>query len=135
MVKIQSPAFCCFAVDVILVLDQERLHSELTKDMPNFVKVVLLSKSGGVSMVISVCYINGVLIPSFRLMNEATSCEENHVTAKSENISTAYATPYTLTRSAFRSLTSASLKSEVHPQSSLLYITPYIVLIYSSRPS
>lgn len=37
-----------FEVDVVLVLDQERLHSELTRDMPDFVKVVLLSKSGGV---------------------------------------------------------------------------------------
>lgn len=37
-----------FEVDVILVLDQERLYNELVRDMPNFVKVVLLPKSGGV---------------------------------------------------------------------------------------
>lgn len=41
-----------FEVDVILVLDQERLYNELVRDMPNFVKVVLLPKSGGVSLVI-----------------------------------------------------------------------------------
>jgi polyribonucleotide 5'-hydroxyl-kinase len=34
--------------DVILVLDQERLYNELTRDMPAFVKVVFLPKSGGV---------------------------------------------------------------------------------------
>ncbi|KAK2158978.1 hypothetical protein LSH36_161g16015 [Paralvinella palmiformis] len=37
-----------FEVDVVIVLDQERLHSELVRDMPDFVKVVLLPKSGGV---------------------------------------------------------------------------------------
>ncbi|XP_067125537.1 polyribonucleotide 5'-hydroxyl-kinase Clp1 [Centruroides vittatus] len=37
-----------FEVDVILVLDQERLYSELFRDMPPFVKVVLVPKSGGV---------------------------------------------------------------------------------------
>jgi len=38
-------------VDVLLVLDQERLHSQLKRDMPDFVKVLLLPKSGGVSYV------------------------------------------------------------------------------------
>lgn len=38
-----------FEVDVILVLDQERLYNELVRDIPNFVKVVFLPKSGGVS--------------------------------------------------------------------------------------
>lgn len=38
-----------FEVDVILVLDQERLYNELVRDMPAFVKVVFLPKSGGVS--------------------------------------------------------------------------------------
>lgn len=38
-----------FEVDVILVLDQERLYNELVRDVPNFIKVVLLPKSGGVS--------------------------------------------------------------------------------------
>ncbi|XP_023017710.1 protein CLP1 homolog [Leptinotarsa decemlineata] len=38
----------CFEVDVILVLDQERLYNELVRDVPNFVKVVFLPKSGGV---------------------------------------------------------------------------------------
>lgn len=37
-----------FEADVILVLDQERLYNELVRDVPNFVKVVLLPKSGGV---------------------------------------------------------------------------------------
>ncbi|KAJ8935027.1 hypothetical protein NQ314_013052 [Rhamnusium bicolor] len=37
-----------FEVDVIMVLDQERLYNELVRDMPNFVKVVFLPKSGGV---------------------------------------------------------------------------------------
>lgn len=37
-----------FEVDVILVLDQERLYNELVRDMPNFVKVVFVPKSGGV---------------------------------------------------------------------------------------
>jgi len=37
-----------FEVDVVVVLDKERLHSELTRDLPNFVKVILLPKSGGV---------------------------------------------------------------------------------------
>ncbi|XP_025096265.1 polyribonucleotide 5'-hydroxyl-kinase Clp1-like [Pomacea canaliculata] len=37
-----------FEVDVILVLDQERLYNQLKSDMPDFVKIVLLPKSGGV---------------------------------------------------------------------------------------
>jgi len=37
-----------FEVDVVVVLDKERLHNELTRDLPSFVKVVLLPKSGGV---------------------------------------------------------------------------------------
>jgi len=37
---------------VLLVLDQERLHSQLKRDMPDFVKVVLLPKSGGVSLLV-----------------------------------------------------------------------------------
>jgi len=40
---------CENLVDVLLVLDQDRLHSQLKRDMPDFVKVVLLPKSGGVS--------------------------------------------------------------------------------------
>lgn len=32
-----------------MVLDQERLYNELVRDMPAFVKVVFLPKSGGVS--------------------------------------------------------------------------------------
>jgi polyribonucleotide 5'-hydroxyl-kinase len=38
-----------FEVDIILVLDQERLYNELVRDMPTFVKVVFLPKNGGVS--------------------------------------------------------------------------------------
>ncbi|XP_018571978.1 protein CLP1 homolog [Anoplophora glabripennis] len=37
-----------FEVDVIMVLDQERLYNELVRDMPYFVKVIFLPKSGGV---------------------------------------------------------------------------------------
>ena len=37
-----------FEVDVILVLDQERVYNDLVRDMPSFVKVVLQPKSGGV---------------------------------------------------------------------------------------
>ena len=37
-----------FEVDVIIVLDQERVYNVLVKDMPSFVKVVLQPKSGGV---------------------------------------------------------------------------------------
>jgi len=46
-----------FEVDVILVLDQERLYNELVRDMPVFVKVVLLPKSGGVSITIKIIII------------------------------------------------------------------------------
>ena len=48
LVHSSTAVFCC-SVDVIIVLDQERLHSELKRDMPEFVKVVLQPKSGGVS--------------------------------------------------------------------------------------
>lgn len=41
-----------FEVDVIVVLDQERLYNELVRDMPPFVRVVFLPKSGGVSNLI-----------------------------------------------------------------------------------
>ncbi|CAG9765695.1 unnamed protein product [Ceutorhynchus assimilis] len=37
-----------FEVDVIMVLDQERLYNELVRDMPSYVNVVFLQKSGGV---------------------------------------------------------------------------------------
>lgn len=37
-----------FEVDIILVLDQERLYNQLKSDLPEFVKIVLLPKSGGV---------------------------------------------------------------------------------------
>lgn len=37
-----------FEVDVIIVLDQERLYNELVRDIP-FIRVVFLPKSGGVS--------------------------------------------------------------------------------------
>ncbi|CAH0389272.1 unnamed protein product [Bemisia tabaci] len=46
--KILTHIAQAFEVDVILVLDQERLFNELVRDMPSFVKVVLLPKSGGV---------------------------------------------------------------------------------------
>ena len=41
-------SFQAFEVDVILVLDQERVYNDLVRDMPEFVKVVWLPKSGGV---------------------------------------------------------------------------------------
>ncbi|RWS28368.1 CLP1-like protein [Leptotrombidium deliense] len=37
-----------FEVDVILVLDQERLYNELVRDLPRFVKIIFTPKSGGV---------------------------------------------------------------------------------------
>merc|ERR1719422_1525574 len=37
-----------FEVDVIIVLDQERVYNSLVKEMPGFVKTVLQPKSGGV---------------------------------------------------------------------------------------
>ncbi|XP_022190368.2 protein CLP1 homolog [Nilaparvata lugens] len=37
-----------FKVDVVLVLDQERLYNELVRDLPKNVQVTLLPKSGGV---------------------------------------------------------------------------------------
>lgn len=40
--------YVLFQVDVVVVLDQERLYNELSRDMPTFVKVVFLPKSGGV---------------------------------------------------------------------------------------
>ncbi|XP_043471503.1 protein CLP1 homolog [Leptopilina heterotoma] len=46
--KLLTHAAQAFEVDVILVLDQERLYNELKDDMPDFVKVVHLPKSGGV---------------------------------------------------------------------------------------
>jgi polynucleotide 5'-kinase involved in rRNA processing len=41
-----------FEVDLIIVLDQERLYNELVRDMPDFVKVVLQPKSGGVRILV-----------------------------------------------------------------------------------
>lgn len=38
-----------FDVDLIIVLDQERLYNELVRDLPDKVKVVFQPKSGGVS--------------------------------------------------------------------------------------
>ncbi|XP_015907325.1 polyribonucleotide 5'-hydroxyl-kinase Clp1 [Parasteatoda tepidariorum] len=37
-----------FEVDVILVIDQERLYNELVRDMPKFIQIVFVPKSGGV---------------------------------------------------------------------------------------
>lgn len=50
-----------FEVDVIVVLDQERLYNELVRDMPPFVRVVFLPKSGGVSISSWICIL--ILIP------------------------------------------------------------------------
>ncbi|XP_029431268.1 polyribonucleotide 5'-hydroxyl-kinase Clp1 [Rhinatrema bivittatum] len=41
-------AASAFEVDVVVVLDQERLYNELKRDLPHFVRIVLLPKSGGV---------------------------------------------------------------------------------------
>uniref|UniRef100_A0A1I8AXI1 Protein CLP1 homolog n=1 Tax=Steinernema glaseri TaxID=37863 RepID=A0A1I8AXI1_9BILA len=38
----------CFEVDVVVVLDHERLYTELKRDLPSFVKIVHHPKSGGV---------------------------------------------------------------------------------------
>jgi len=37
-----------FEVDIIIVLDQERVYNDLVRDMPKFVKIVWQPKSGGV---------------------------------------------------------------------------------------
>ena len=37
-----------FEPDVVIVLDHERLYNELRHDLPSFVKVLHLPKSGGV---------------------------------------------------------------------------------------
>ena len=37
-----------FEVDVIIVIDQERLYNDLVRDMPRFVNIIWLPKSGGV---------------------------------------------------------------------------------------
>lgn len=49
LLKTSNLVIVLFPVDVILVLGQERLYSELKRDMPDFVNVILLPKSGGVS--------------------------------------------------------------------------------------
>lgn len=41
-------AASAFEVDVVVVLDQERIYNELKRDLPHFVRTVLLPKSGGV---------------------------------------------------------------------------------------
>ncbi|KAK0429062.1 hypothetical protein QR680_011165 [Steinernema hermaphroditum] len=38
----------CFEVDLVVVLDQERLYTELKRDLPSFVNIVHHPKSGGV---------------------------------------------------------------------------------------
>jgi len=38
-----------FSVDLLIVLDTERLFSQLRREIPEFVKVILLPKSGGVN--------------------------------------------------------------------------------------
>lgn len=43
-----------FEVDLIIVLDQERLYNELVRDLPDTVKVVFQPKSGGVRIIVCV---------------------------------------------------------------------------------
>lgn len=64
-----------FEVDVILVLDQERLYNELVRDMPVFVKVVLLPKSGGVSITIKI-----IIILHYLLVNMCTARLQDKIT-------------------------------------------------------
>jgi polynucleotide 5'-kinase involved in rRNA processing len=46
-----------FEVDLIIVLDQERLYNELVRDLPETVKVVFQPKSGGVCIyVLNTCF-------------------------------------------------------------------------------
>ena len=52
-----SADFAVFTVDVLVVLDQERLHSQLSRNMPDFVNVILLPKSGGVSICLANCIV------------------------------------------------------------------------------
>lgn len=44
-------------VDVIIVLDQERLYNELKRDMPEFVRVLLHPKSGGVGILLILLFV------------------------------------------------------------------------------
>ena len=43
----------CFnlSVDLLIVLDTERLFSQLRREIANFVKIILLPKSGGVILI------------------------------------------------------------------------------------
>jgi len=41
---------CVGVVDVVLVIDHERLYNDLQRDLPSSTEVVPLSKSGGVSV-------------------------------------------------------------------------------------
>ena len=46
--------FVVCKVDILIVLDTERLFSQLRREIPEFVKVILLPKSGGVSYALHV---------------------------------------------------------------------------------
>ena len=59
-----------FLVDIVIVLDQERLYNELRRDLPEFVKVILQQKSGGVSF--SFCSNLFIDVPT-KLLGTATS--------------------------------------------------------------
>jgi hypothetical protein len=76
-----------FEVDVILVLDQERLYNELVRDMPNFVKTVFLPKSGGVSFLSRILNVrfNDCFI---RLWNEVPKSARKRETEECGSIST-----------------------------------------------
>lgn len=80
-----------FKVDIILVLDQERLFNELVRDMPSFVKVALLPKSGGVSFGVEFfksSIFNRILMTAvFRLWKGLKRREQKHETVEYENIS------------------------------------------------
>lgn len=63
-----------FEVGAIFVLDQERLYNELLRDIPKFVQVVYLPKSGGVC-----CCFVGVV--SAKIMFLFSGCRKNQATS------------------------------------------------------
>ena len=54
-------------VNLILVIDQERLRVDLTRDLPQKIKVLSLPKSGGVRIFFSKINIRSLILRAFTL--------------------------------------------------------------------
>ncbi|KAK2704060.1 hypothetical protein QYM36_017634 [Artemia franciscana] len=78
--KLLTHAASAFEVDLIVVLDQERLYNELIRDMPNFVKVVFQPKSGGVNFDDIKVFKIGAPKVSAALLPEGMMPDENSMT-------------------------------------------------------